>query len=78
MTVDFIFLKDLYSFDWVTGIATFIVKIKSGHSPSVVMDICIVFINTFRKSGDPSFLDKKENGQPVSWLACLNAALKGV
>lgn len=77
MTVDLIFLKELYSFDWVTGIPTFIVKIKSGHSPSVVMDICIVFINTFRKSGDPSFLDKNENGQQVSWLVCLDT-LKGV
>ena len=63
MTVDFIFLKDLYSFDWFTGIATFTVKMKSGHSSSVVMDIRIVFINTFGKSGDRPFLDKKENGQ---------------
>lgn len=56
MTVDFIFLKDLlYSFDWFTGIATFTVKMKSGHSSSVAMDICIVFINTFGKSGDPPF-----------------------
>lgn len=61
VTVDFIFLKDLYSFDWFTSITTFTVKMKSGHSSSVVTDSgCIVFINTFGKSGDSPFLDGKE------------------
>lgn len=60
MTVDVVFLKDLYSCDWFTDIATFTVKMKSGCSSSVVMDICVVFINTFGKSGDPPFLDEKE------------------
>jgi len=63
MTVDFIFLKDWCSLEWFTGIAAFTVKMKSGRRSSVVMDVCVVFINTFGKSGDAPFLDKRENGQ---------------
>lgn len=54
--------QKICTLDWFTGIATFTVKMKPSHGSSVVMGICIAFINTFRESGDPSILDKKENG----------------